>query len=307
MSTRPAVVVVSHETREEVLGCLDSLATHDLGQIVVVDTGSTDGTAAAVRRGHPDVQVVELANAGFGRAANTGVRLDDAEVVVIANADVRFGAGSVARLDAELCNDPTLAMVGPSVRYPDGQPQASARRLPDLRTALGHAACSRVWPGNPWTRRYWARDVSAVEARDTDWLSGCVVAVRRRAFEDVAGFDPGYHLYVEDLDLGVRLRRAGWRLRFLPSAVVVHRVGASTSRRRAWALMTHARSLDRFHRRHYRGTGATLLRPLLRGGLVGWALVTWVAERVAGTRRSTTGERTVGGGHTNQRPDRRER
>jgi len=292
MPPRPGVIVVTHETRDEVLGCLGSLEDPDLAQTVVVDTGSTDGTARAVRQRFPDVRVIELANAGFGRAANTGMRLLPAEVVIVANADVRFAPGSVGRLAEALVDEPSVALVGPAVCYPDGRAQASARRLPDLPTAVGHAICNRVWPANPWTRRYRALDVDPDRARDTDWLSGCALAVRRAAFEQVGGFDPGYHLYVEDLDLGVRLRAAGWRSRYHPTAVVEHRVGASTSRRRAWALVTHARSLARFHRLHYRGPGHTLLHPLLWTGLVGWVIVTWLAERIAGTRRSSTGEPT---------------
>lgn len=292
MPPRPGVVLVTHETCTEVLGCLGSLEDADLAETVVVDTGSTDGTPEAVRRRFPDVRVIELANAGFGRAANTGVRLIGADLVVVANADVRFTPGSVGSLAEGLVSEPTVALVGPAVRYPDGRPQASARRLPDLPTALGHATCNRLWPTNPWTRRYRALDADADRPRDTDWLSGCALAIRRAAFEEVGGFDPGYHLYVEDLDLGVRLRDAGWRSRYHPDAVVQHRVGASTSRRRAWALVTHARSLARFHRRHYRGPVHALLRPVLWTGLIGWVVVTWVADRVLGTRRSSTGEAT---------------
>lgn len=289
---RPGVVLVTHETCDEVLGCLGSLAGTDVVETVVVDTGSTDGTAVAVRRRFPQVRVIELANAGFGRAANTGMRLIGGDVVIVANADVRFTPGSVGHLVAELVGHPAVALVGPAVRYPDGRPQASARRLPDVATAVGHAIWNRLWPANPWTRRYRALDVDPDQPRDTDWLSGCTLAVRREAFEEVGGFDPGYHLYVEDLDLGVRLRAAGWRSRYHPAAVVHHRVGASTSRRRGRALITHARSLARFHRRHYRGPVHTLLRPLLWAGLVGWVAVTWSVERLVGTRRSSTGEPT---------------
>ena len=292
MPTPPAVVLVTHETCDEVLGCLGSLAGTDVVETVVVDTGSTDGTAVAVRRRFPEVRVIELANAGFGRAANTGMRLVDGDVVIVANADVRFTRGSVGHLAQVLEDDPSVALVGPAVRYPDGRHQASARRLPDLGTAVGHATSNRLWPANPWTRRYRALDVDPDRPRDTDWLSGCALAVRRDAFEAIGGFDPGYHLYVEDLDLGIRLRAAGWRSRYHPAVVVHHRVGASTSRRRARALVTHARSLARFHRRHYRGPVHTLLRPLLWAGLVGWVAVTWAAERIVGARRSSTGEPT---------------
>jgi N-acetylglucosaminyl-diphospho-decaprenol L-rhamnosyltransferase len=286
-----AVVVVSHDTRDEALGCLVTLSAAGADEVVLVDTGSTDDTADAVRDAYPDVEVLQLDNVGFGRGANAGVRATAADVIVVCNADVRFAPGSVALLAARLGDDPALAAAGPAVRYPDGRHQASARQVPDLRTAIGHALLSRVWRSNPWTRRYRRTDLDPDAARDADWLSGCALALRRTAFEEVGGFDPAYFLYVEDVDLGVRLRRAGWRLRYEPDAQVVHRVGASTGRRRAWALTTHARSLDRYYARHV-GTGAVgrLARPLVRVALAGWVVVTLVWERLVGRGRSTTGE-----------------
>jgi N-acetylglucosaminyl-diphospho-decaprenol L-rhamnosyltransferase len=286
-----AVVVVSHDTRDEALGCLASLADAGADEVVLVDTGSVDGTADAVRRAHPGTEVLVLDNVGFGRGANAGVRRTGAEVVVVCNADVRFEPGSVEVLARRLWADPAVGAAGPLVRYPDGRPQASARDVPAFTTAVGHALLSRVWRDNPWTRRYRRTDADPSRARDAAWLSGCTLAVRRRAFEDVAGFDPAYFLYVEDVDLGVRLRRAGWRLRYEPDARVVHRVGASTGRRRRWALTTHARSLDRFYGR-YVGTGplGRAARPLVRVALAGWVVVTLLWERLAGQGRSTTGE-----------------
>jgi N-acetylglucosaminyl-diphospho-decaprenol L-rhamnosyltransferase len=291
----PAVVVVSHDTRAEALACLASARAAGAHELVLVDSGSRDATAQAVRRDHPDVVVLELVNVGFGRAANAGVARTTRPTVVVANADVRFDRDALRVLHARLTGDPELGAVGPGVTYPDGAPQASARRLPGPGTAVGHALLSRVWARNPFTRRYRQLDADPSVARDVDWLSGCVLALRREAFDAVDGFDPAYFLYVEDVDLAVRLRDAGWRLRFDPAASVVHRVGASTRRHRARALVHHARGLDRFYGRHLARSPATrLLRPLVRLGLAGWVLASLMWERVASWRgepRSTTGER----------------
>lgn len=311
-----AVVLVTHDTRDEVLDALRSLpdpwlrpllfATAEAdapGEVVVVDNGSHDGTADAVRAAFPTVRVLELANAGFGRGANAGVRATTAPVVVVANADVRFEGDALHRLAAELERDPGLGAVGPRVRYPDGSQQASARRLPSLPTAIGHGLLGRVLPRNRWTMRYRAEDVPSDLPHEADWLSGCVLALRRAAFDEVGGFDPGYFLYVEDVDLSLRLRDAGWRLRFLPQATVAHQVGASTGARRASALAHHARSLDRFYGRRYAGRVARALRPLVRLGLTGWMALTWLSERLGGASRSRTGERVGHPGDDVDAPD----
>jgi len=288
------VVLVTHETRDEVLGALASLAGHP-GQVVVVDAGSQDGTADAVRSNHPGVRVLELGNVGYGRGVNAGAAVLDAEVevVVAANADVRFAPDAIALLVATLEADPELAAAAPRVRYPDGGHQASARRAPSLATALAHGAVGWLVPANPATRRYHALDLTgphATEPCDVDWVSGCAFAIRRSDLEAVGGFDPGYRLFVEDVDLCDRLRRAGRRIRFVPASVVEHRVGASTRHRPLRSRLAHARGLDRYLSRQQRGP-ARHLRPLVWPGLVAWVIATSVADAIRGDRTSTTGER----------------
>ncbi len=282
-----AVVVVTHQTRTEVLGCLATLPVEV--PIVVVDTGSSDGTTDAVRAAHPHVQVLELANAGFGRGANAGVRATTSDVVVVANADVRFTPDGPAALASATMGEERIAIVGPRVTYPDGRRQASARSLPDPVTAILHALLRWVLPGNRWTASYRMADTDPAVARDVGWVSGCALAVRRTAFDAVDGFDPGYPLYLEDVDLAARLGDAGWRVRYDPVTEVVHRVGASTSVRRWRSLVWHARGLDRFVSRRY-GAPARTLRPLTRAALAAWVAVTFLTERTVGRGRSTTAE-----------------
>ena len=284
-------VVVSHRTPHRAAECAASLRRNRVEHLVVVDAGSGDDTAAVVGAAVPDATVLEEANLGFGRCANAGVAaLDPAvDTVVVCNADTRWvGTDSVRRLvDGMAAAGAVLA--GPWVSYPDGRPQASARSLPSPRVAFGHALLGRWWPDNPWTRAY--RDGAAGD-EGPDWVSGCAFAVDREAFVAVGGFDPGYVLYVEDVDLAVRLRDAGGEVAFVPAAHVVHEVGASTGRRRVAAVAQHARSLDRFVATHLLHGPARLLRPLLRVVLAGWAASQLVWEATLGRRsgRSTTGE-----------------
>lgn len=288
-----AAVVVTHETRDDVLACLATLEDAGADEVVVVDTGSTDGTVATVRAAHADVTLLALDNVGYGQAANVGIARTRAPVVVVANADTRFRPGAISRLADELERHPDVGSAGPLVRYPDGRIQASNRRFPTLAQAVGHGLFGLWWPKNPWTRAYRMLDADPYVARDVDWLSGCAIALRRTAFEEVGGFDPGYFMFVEDVDLGYRLRRAGWRVRFVPDAEVVHTVGASTRLRRARMLVAHARSLDRFYGRAYAHGAGRLLRPFVRLGLAVWVAAALVWGAAAGVRRhgrSTTGE-----------------
>lgn len=274
---RAAVVVVNHNTRDDLLACLGTLQDSGAGEVVVVDSGSSDGSLEAVAERFPQARRLGLPNVGFGAAANAGVAVTSAPVVVLANADTVLTKGSVAALGSYLDQHPDVGIAGPIVRFPDGRLQLSARAFPSIGQALGHAAFGLWWPRNPWTRAYRMTDWDHASERDVDWLSGCCVAVRRVAFDAVGGFDPAYFMFVEDVDLCARLREAGWRVVFTPVAEVVHAIGGSVSRRRFRMVVAHARSLDRFFGRRYAPGPCRLARPLIRLGLAGWAVavMTW--------------------------------
>jgi N-acetylglucosaminyl-diphospho-decaprenol L-rhamnosyltransferase len=279
------VVVVNHDTREDLRACLATLRDAGADEVVVVDSGSSDGSPEMVAAEYAEVRCVPLPNVGFGKAANAGVALTSAPAVVVANADTRFPAGSVKAMGGYLAAHPDVGALGPMVRFPDGRLQMSARAFPSLRQAVGHAALGLWWPENPWTRAYRLTDWDHASERDVDWVSGCCVAVRRQAFDAVDGFDPAYFMFVEDVDLCYRLAQTGWRVVFAPVAEVVHAVGASVSRRRFRMAVEHARSLDRFFGLRYAGSPKRLLRPFIRLGLAGWLVValTWSVLRGRGT------------------------
>ncbi len=276
-----AVVVVNHNTRDDLRECLVSLRDAGADEVVVVDSGSSDGSLAMVEVEFPAVRPLGLPNVGFGKAANAGVALTSAAAVVVANADTRFPPSAVRAMGEDLAAHPDVGALGPMVRFPDGRVQMSARSFPSLRQAVGHAVFGLWWPANPWTRAYRLTDWDHASERDVDWVSGCCVALRREAFDDVGGFDPAYFMFVEDVDLCFRLKEAGWRVRFAPVAEVVHAIGGSVSGKRFRMAVEHARSLDRFFGRRYATGAKRLLRPLIRLGLVGWLVValTWSAVR----------------------------
>lgn len=292
VTPRVAIVIVNHNTRDDVVQCLASLPDAGADEIVVVDCGSSDGSAEAVRERHPDVTVLELANIGYGQGANAGMQATSAPLVAVANADTRFDRDALTILAEALEQSPDVAAAGPQVRYPDGRRQASARTFPTLGQAAGHALFGLWWPDNPWTRAYRQSDLDPDRPRDVDWLSGCALLLRRAAFDQIGGFDPGYWMYVEDVDLGYRLRQAGWRIRFEPAAGVEHEVGASAGQKRSQMVIAHARSLDRFYGRAYASGPGRLLQPFVRLGLVLWVGLVLAWTRIVGRRtsRSSTGE-----------------
>jgi N-acetylglucosaminyl-diphospho-decaprenol L-rhamnosyltransferase len=291
MTGEPIGVVAVTYSPGEVLGeFLDSLAlaTSRPLDIVLADNGSTDGSVEAAAR-RPGVRLVPTGgNLGYGQAANIGVRATTSEFVVVANPDVVWKAGALDELLAATERWPRGASFGPLIRTPDGAIYPSARAIPSIGRGIGHALCGWWWPSNPWTASYRAENIELVE-RVAGWLSGSCVLLRRAAFDAVGGFDPGYFMYFEDLDLGQRLMTAGWQNIYVPSATVAHLGGHATSRDAARMADEHHKSAWRYLSRKYAGLRWLPLRVVIRVGLELRAVLarrsTRVAEGAAPQRR----------------------
>jgi N-acetylglucosaminyl-diphospho-decaprenol L-rhamnosyltransferase len=259
--------------------------------------GESFVTVVADNRPGPESQAAELArthgaqylalpdNPGYGGAINAATQLLPPSVdwVVISNPDVVFSARSISTLVATGALDDTIGAVGPAVENLDGTVYPSARPIPTLRTGIGHALFADVWRSNPWTAAYRDDATLAGVRRDVGWLSGSCLAVRRSAFEQVGGFDDGYFMYFEDVDLGHRLGKAGFRSVYEPAARAVHTGAHSTDAESGYMVRAHHDSAKRFVRSAYR---AWYLRPVRTLLVVGLSIRSVIMSRAARKRSS---------------------
>jgi GT2 family glycosyltransferase len=285
-----AVAIVSWNTRDLLAACLESLrADADGGraEVWVVDNASTDGSPDLVRGAFPWVRLLALTdNLGFGPAVNRVAAQTDAAWIAPANADVAVEPGALRALVAAGERDPGAGAVAPRLVLPDGSTQHSVYRFPTLPfTAAFNAGLYRV------SRR--ARDAMLLEGmwdpdrpRVVDWAIGALLVVRRAAWDAAGGFDEAQWMYAEDLDLGWRLRRAGWHTRYEPAARVRHAASAATAqawgdeRTARWQRATYAWMLRRRGVARTRATaalnvggalGRAALFPGARRANLGWA------------------------------------
>ncbi|VXC21139.1 N-acetylglucosaminyl-diphospho-decaprenol L-rhamnosyltransferase [Frigoribacterium sp. 9N] len=271
MMPRVAVVTVTYNTGETLRPLLASIprASSDPVVTVVSDNGSSDvDLVRSISLENGASFVVSGRNLGYGGGVRHGLSTvtDPVEFVLVTNPDVVLGDGAIDRLVEAAERLPRAGSLGPKIIDETGVVYPSARRLPSLRTGIGHAAFSRLWPGNPWSQSYWAARETAVE-RTAGWLSGACVLVRRSAFDEIGGFDEGYFMYFEDVDLGARLGRAGWDNVFVPTAVVMHSGAHSTSGSAKTMERVHHDSAYRYLSRRYRGPILGPLRAALKVGL----------------------------------------
>jgi N-acetylglucosaminyl-diphospho-decaprenol L-rhamnosyltransferase len=276
--TNPDVsaVIVSYNVRDLLLQCIASLRADGIDRIVVVDNASKDDSVAAVRAAEPDVEVVALdVNLGFGSGANRGVVRTSTPYVAIVNPDLEVEPGATKALVDVLEREADVGIVAPRIETPDGRLYPSARTFPDLVDAAGHAFLHFLWRGNPFSRRYKMLDWDHTTATDVDWVAGTHLVVRRTAWDQVGGFDEAFFMYLEDVDLCWRLRRAGWRTRYEPLARVVHAIGRSTDQTPYRMILAHHRSLLRYAAKTATG-GRRLLLPVIAAALAVRTVLAWI-------------------------------
>ena len=244
-------------------------------RVVMVDNGSTDGAPEAAEAQGSAELVYSGGNVGYGAGMNFGARwlrearekgeIDD-EFFVISNPDVVFQPGAIDVMLKVARENPRAGAVGPRIDEPDGSIYPSARRVPELGSGIGHALLGPIWPKNPWTKRYLA-DADMTRQKVTGWLSGSCLLVRWSAFESVGGFDERYFMYMEDVDLGDRLGKAGWLNIYTPEACITHAKGHSAGNHPDIVLPAHHESAYRFLADRNPGMAKAPLRLALRLGL----------------------------------------
>lgn len=243
MSAELSVIVVNWNGGELLRRCVESLTASPPSvayEVIVVDNNSSDESIARLRESDAArslgerLRVVENEeNLGFGRANNQAFKLTDAPLLLLLNPDTEVTKGSVDTLVEALRSDGRTGMVGPKLLNADGSVQVSVWRgdasawevlLTGLRL---HKMLPRRARGELLLAEHW--DYS--RRREVGMLSGAAMLLKREVLDGAGGFDERFHMYGEDNEWCVRIRRAGWRLVFVPEAVVMH-LGAASSLKR---------------------------------------------------------------------------
>jgi GT2 family glycosyltransferase len=248
-------VIVSYRCRDLLRDCLRSLAEQPPDRpmkVFVVDNASGDGSVEMVRREFPDAWLhVADSNLGFSAATNLAVAEGDADYVLVLNPDTCVLAGALERMARIMDARPDVGISGCRLERPDGTFDYAAKRsFPTPISALGHFL--RIGRRPAATGRLAAYRAPHVESGPVDAVNGAFMLVRRRALDEVGGFDEGYWLYMEDLDLCYRFARAGWVTWYEPNATVIHVKGGSSGRYRLPRVnLAFHRGMLRFYRTHY--------------------------------------------------------
>ncbi|WP_234681964.1 glycosyltransferase family 2 protein [Bradyrhizobium monzae] len=248
-------IIVNFRTPKLTIRCIRSMLEHrvvDRESVLIVDNCSGDNSVEEFRKALPDIRtIVADHNGGFGAGVNLGVAKTTADYLLILNPDTYFEFNSAASVVDLMERGPGVALVGMDLVNPDGSRQYSARRFYSVFDVLAR----RVdWIGAMVPQRAEKHLMKGAwetgEPFDAEWVMGTGFVVRRSAFELIRGMDERYFLYMEDVDLCARLWRAGYKVKGMPGAKLVHdHQRSSAAGPLTFAGRTHIHSLFLFRSR----------------------------------------------------------
>jgi GT2 family glycosyltransferase len=242
-----SAVVVSHGHARELETLLPRLQPQVDELVVVANVpGSAGALPDGVRRIDNDRPLGFAANVNRGAAATSG------DYVLVANPDALPEPDAVAALAAFADAHPRLGVAGPRMLFPDGSWQSSRRRFPTVAgTVVRRTPLRLVLRPFERQRAHYLLDERPTEPVQAEWMLGAFLLLRRTMLDELGGFDPGFRLYGEDIDLCYRAAKADWQRWYVPAAVVRHGY-ARTSDRRFLTRRTlwHWSGILRFVRKH---------------------------------------------------------
>jgi N-acetylglucosaminyl-diphospho-decaprenol L-rhamnosyltransferase len=238
-----AAVVITDGPHPDLERCLAALAPQ-VAELVVVANPPAPAVDARL--------LVNERPLGFAANANQGIDATTAPFVVVANPDTEPRPDAVELLRAFAEAHPRAGVVGPQLLFPDGRWQPSRRRFPTVRgTLVRRTPLRAIFRPEKRQRDHYLLEDRPTEPASADWMLAAFLLLRRKMLDELGGFDPGFRLYGEDIDLCYRAAKAGWERWYVPQAIVTHAHAAVTDRRFVTRrTLWHWRGIARFVRKH---------------------------------------------------------
>jgi GT2 family glycosyltransferase len=243
-----SIIIVNFNNRIYLLKTLESLFQDSNAseyEIIVVDNASDDDSVEAVQRNFPKANVVSLQeNLGYARANNRGVEQASGPYLLFLNNDTYVPEGTIGKLLDIKKDHPEYGIVAPFICNADKSPQLSWGKDLHLLSEV-----FLKFFAEKWHRRQFMKKKGRM-SRDVDWVSGACFMIARSLYQQVGGFDEKFFLYVEDADLGKRIRRLGRKIHVTSEAQIIHYLGQSVAKIPGKALLEAKRSQLYYYCKH---------------------------------------------------------
>lgn len=263
-----SITICSWNTIADLRACLQSLRNakeEGKFEVIVVDNASHDGSPDMVEQEFPEfILLRQTTNLGFTGGHNLAIQKRNGHNVALLNSDTIVHPGAIKTIIQFMRQHPEAGIVGPKLLNPDGSLQFSCRRFPNpVAAAFRNTFLGRLFPNNKFTRDYLMQDLSHTDTTEVDWVSGAAMFVQKDVVDKIGGLDGSLFMYCEDVDWCKRAWQAGFKVVYLPTAIITHAIGTSTSQIANKMIVRFHRSMFRYYKKHTVKESVIVLRPFL--------------------------------------------
>ncbi|MFM9873283.1 MAG: glycosyltransferase family 2 protein [Fimbriimonadaceae bacterium] len=263
-----SITICSWNTIEDTRACLQSLreAKNEANfEVIVVDNNSEDGSPQMVADEFPEfVLLAQSKNLGFTGGHNLALKHAKGTHKTLLNSDTIVHLGAIRTIVEFIASNPDAGIIGPKLLNPDGTLQYSCRRFPNpVAAAFRNTFLGRLFPNNKYTRDYLMQDWEHENPREVDWVSGAALFIRGDCLAKIGPLDDQLFMFCEDVDWCKRAWQAGYKVKYLPQAVITHAIGRSTDKAPNRMIARFHRSMFRYYLKHNVPEANILARPFL--------------------------------------------
>ncbi len=228
-----SVIIVNWNTKDLLRQCIQSIKANTQKisyEIIAVDNFSSDRSAEMVEANFPDVHlIINRENKGFGRANNQGLAKAGGKYILFLNSDVAVNKNCLDQMFDFMEKNPDIGASSCKLTFPDGRLQHSCREFPTFRVFfLMLLGLRYFFPNMKIFRKYLMLDWDHSDLKEVDQIMGSFMFIRREALEQIGSFDERYWMYFEEVDLCLRMAKAGWKIVHYPYASAVHFLSKSS-------------------------------------------------------------------------------
>ncbi len=265
-----SIVIVNYMAKDYLNACLKSILREEniKYEVIVVDNGSTDGSAEIVEKHFPSVYLIKSAtNLGFAKANNIAIRQTNGKYILLLNPDTELIGSCLPKLIAFMESNPSVSAAGCKILYPDGRIQISCGCLPTFASAFWGGQTINILFKKCFPNRNFLGACGIIqEALDTqhevETLLGACVILKKEVLEKVGLFDENMFMYFEECDLFYRIKKTGGKILYIPDPMIIHHTGGSI-RSIPQAVSYYQKSQEYYFRKNFSVKNITGFRILI--------------------------------------------
>lgn len=269
-----SIIILNYNVREFLLNCLESIFQNkgklDRWQVIVVDNASSDGSADAVKKRFPEVEVIESKeNLGFAAGNNLGVERAKAPVILFLNPDTVIIGHAIQKTLEVLLSNPDYGAMTCKVELPDGRLDYSCHRgFPTPWNSFAYfGGLAKMFPRSTLFAGYTATYLDINKPHEIDSLTGAFMMVRKIAGDQVNWWDKNYFWNGEDIEFCYSLKEKGWKIYYYPDVKIIHYKGSSAKGDKLKTITHGVSAMRIFYKKHYYKNYPPFLRDFVLWGI----------------------------------------